>query len=280
MHYLTFLVLCCFLCSATSKLLHNSHPFPRLQNAVKSTVAIALSIQFSAVPPSFADTLEAVPLANVKKDVVGEQIRQMAAILPNIGQPDVYYPDLYEGEWEVEQEVTGVVEKRKVLEKPLIVQGLEDKNLVSFRRVYSRYGDKVVFDRGVSTSNYLQKLVENDKTEKVIARFEVSNPNVVNVETSGKRNIEIRVTKRSVEDTKSIVNGNDMQDASNVDGAISYSEFSRVVESEGTGQPRLWGVRLLARYKQQSEGVITGLERLYVYDSDTLDLEPIEINFF
>lgn len=76
-----------------------------------------------------------------------------------------------------------------------------------------------------------------------------------------------------------VVNGNQQQDASATVGGVSFSEFSRVTEEGPDSPPRQWGVRILGRYKQLSDDEIVGLERLYLYSGDTLDMggKPDEV---
>jgi hypothetical protein len=249
--------------------------------AAAVALAAAMTVSFQLA------TVEIPSVAGRGNDIVGEQIRQMAATLPNMGQPDVYYPLIFEGEWEVSQEVTGVVKSSEpgmqLQPRPLIIQGLDKTPfpVLSYKRVYSKYDAHVIYDRALSVSSFVQALI-GDPAVKSVARFDPANPNLTTVDTSSGTTIEIRVTKRSVEDMSSVVNGNTMQDASQAAGAISYSEFARVVEASssasGGGPPRIWGLRLLARYKLQQDGSIAGLERLYLYPQDTLDSgEPLEI---
>lgn len=220
---------------------------------------------------------------SVTDDVVGEQIRTMAAILPGLGKPDVYYPPKYAGTWVVEQTVTGVVgdggaQSRQ--EEPPLVTGLigayaSQKSVPTYERVYSDYSGNVILDRGVSTTNQLNALAD-----KSLASFSPSNPNTVDVTSlaSGKHTT-LRVTKRSVEDMSMVVNGQQLQDASATQGGISYSEFSRVsTDSGGPGSvPQDWALRLLARYKLTDDDTIQGLERLYLYNADDPDGKPVRV---
>lgn len=221
----------------------------------------------------------------VGSDVVGEQIRQAAAILPGLGKPDVIYPAIYNGEWAVEQEVTGVVgdSSAKVVENaaapvpvPELVAGLESASKVKFNRVYSTYNGGVILDRGVSTTRLLDAL---NPSARHLATFDPSNPNNCEYRTSDGKTVSFRVTKRSVEDMTQAVNGASFQDASKALGAVSYSEFSRVVENAEGGTlapPHEWAIRILARYKATDENNIQGLERLFLYDASSPE-QPIKV---
>jgi hypothetical protein len=56
---------------------------------------------------------------------------------------------------------------------------------------------------------------------------------------------------------------------------FGYSEFSRIASTSKSGLqfdvPKILAYRLLARYKAETINDIKGVERLYVYSSDTLD---------
>jgi len=214
---------------------------------------------------------------SVGNDVVGEQIRQIAAVLPNMGKPDIYYPLTYEGDWTVEREVTEVNAPLSG-ERPILVKGLEQSKgqKSTFRRFFSRYNGNVILDRSISTTNEINSMSSDGP---VLATFDPANPNTLLVTTSTGKKIDIRVTKRSVEDMANVVNGNQQQDASATVGGVSFSEFSRVTEEGPDSPPRQWGVRILGRYKQLSDDEIVGLERLYLYSGDTLDMggKPDEV---
>jgi len=247
---------------------------------VGSGILVAASLWLVPYPgPVFAQ--------EVGSDVVGEQIRQAAAILPGLGKPDVIYPDIYNGEWLVEQEVTGVVGDSSAnapktaaaaapVPVPELVARLESIGKVKFSRVYSTYNGGVILDRGVSTTRLLDAL---NPSVRHLATFDPSNPNNCEYQTSDGKTVSFRVTKRSVEDMSQVVNGASLQDASKALGAVSYSEFSRVVENAEGGTlapPHEWAVRILARYKATDENSIQGLERLFLYDADSPE-QPIKI---
>lgn len=66
------------------------------------------------------------------------------------------------------------------------------------------------------------------------------------------------------------------------DDFFGYSEFSRIAETKLSLQydvPKIFGCRLLARFKQEDNNIVSGLERLYKYSGETLDLnyKPLAI---
>jgi len=225
--------------------------------------------------------------------VVAEQIRQAAAILPGLGKPDVYYPSIYEGIWTVKQEITDIVERsvdapsqeRGMSSRPRFVRDLDlafalKRPIPEYKRVYSTYANNVILDRGVSTSNLLNALDASVRSSVTnIAAFSPANPNLVQVQTTAGDQVELRVTKRSVEDMSQVVNGNALQDASAQAGvAVSFSEFERVTETSSKDEPpREWAVRFLVRMKATDDNTIQGLERVYVYDQTSPDRSPVEI---
>lgn len=254
-------------------------------SVVARTAVLSLSLifQFTNLSPLDVAIADTIPAGS---DIVGEQIRKAAAILPGLGKPDIYYPSQYQGQWEMEQTITGIVSSSPpTTPVPSLIQGYEsvlanpgDKT-ARYTRVYSSYDGKTILDRGVTTANLLSAL---NPTEKSLVTFNPANPNLVNIMTSSGKKIELRVTKRSVEDMGSVVNGRGTQDASETAAGISYSEFARAIEQDGPdGVPRQWGLRLLARYKEGADpGSLVGLERLYVYRDDGVDLgeqQPLKV---
>jgi hypothetical protein len=90
------------------------------------------------------------------------------------------------------------------------------------------------------------------------------------VSTSDGLIVENKVTKRAVETGLG-------------EGAVGYSEYARVAEADAQGLqasvPKIFGVRRLQRLKLEGDGSIRGVERMYVYRGDSLDLkdEPLAV---
>jgi hypothetical protein len=104
---------------------------------------------------------------------------------------------------------------------------------------------------------------------------------------------EIKVTKRSQESASST---KEISQSINEEAQMGYSEFSRISEEDlerdvvkATSVPRVIGSRLLARYKYDADAPVAasavdrsapkvkvskilGVERLYIYRGDVLDL--------
>ena len=235
-----------------------------------------------------------VPVLPARADdfsVAAEKIRKVSAILPGMGQPDVYYPSIYEGPWRCEQEITGIsspIEEGKS-EQTTALELLSryEARLSSgngkliYTRVFSPYDGKVVLDRGVSATNLYNALSKSN--EKWLATFDPSNANSVGIASSDGLVFDTRVTKRSVEDIGgTVVNADRMVPVTvnRKDDALGFSEFTRVVEdhskiSTGAGdfETKLYGTRLLARYKVISDDEIVGLERLYFYTTSEGELQ-------
>ena len=144
----------------------------------------------------------------------------------------------------------------------------------------------VVQDRGFSATKLYSSLLDDNYAR---AMWDQNNPNLLTIETSDNLVQEDKVTKRSQESEQTaqqieLPNGAGKQ---SMDTAtmIGFSEYSRI--SEGTASSisdqrdtsinAVSGVRLLARYKlgqdpNDNQNEILGLERLYVYPGNSLDL--------
>ena len=129
--------------------------------------------------------------------------------------------------------------------------------------------------------------------DTVVSQWDQANPNVLtSTEFSRDRETplleEIKVTKRSQETSATT---KEIDQSINVEAQMGYSEFSRVSVEELDRDvsrlntvPQVISQRLLARYKYD-EGVpvtstqdgvkvdkVVGVERLYIYESDSLDI--------
>lgn len=220
--------------------------------------------------------------ATIKQD-----INKVAAAIPGFGPPDIYYPKVWEGIWKVNQTVSDVIVEDNPNNKYL-PQSQEFKSLIhlhsyEFDRAYSLQDGNVVIDRAITSTNFFRSVL--GQASNTLGRWDWRNPNILQVQTPYGLATNFKVTKRSVETppappstTESIIFG--------------YSEFSQVaVSADGDGEdssemeqklralfklspvPKVFAYRILTRYRVESGGAsIQGLERLYVYGDNTLDL--------
>jgi len=216
-----------------------------------------------------------------------ESIAKMAAVLPGMGQPDVFYPQTFAGTYITIETITAVETKVPPSELPSFVQTMSKRlnsgsSQLEYLRTYSSYDDRVVLDRATSASERFTAITGNDKKSPIVAqaKWDVTNPNILSITTASPEGrtyaLAVKVTKRS-------------QETNLAPNAVGYSEFSQIAEteSESTGNsepvaiPNIYGMRVLARYQQDVEkGVVDGLERLYIYRANSLDTaseEPIVV---
>ena len=210
-----------------------------------------------------------------------ESIAKMAAALPGMGQPDVFYPQTFSGKYITIETLTAVETKVPPSELPSFVQAMEKRlnsgsSQLEYLRTYSSYDDRVVLDRATSASERFTALADKDKKSPIVAqaKWDVKNPNILSIITASPEGrtyaLAVKVTKRS-------------QETNLAPNAVGYSEFSQIAETESTGysEPNIYGMRVLARYQQDVEkGVIDGLERLYIYRANSLDTaseEPLAV---
>ena len=220
-------------------------------------------------------------ITNIRKGIA-----QGASNVPGFGPTDVRYPASFAGKWTVDQKVTSTTVNENISPQtyPRIIQRLRDLPSFQYERTYSNYDGNIVLDRGSSTSS-LYKTLLGDKYARTNWAFD--NPNVLSVETSDNIVMEERVTKRSQESSssiKEISQSYSMEDST----MVGYSEYSRLSEESASDadrnrvirEPKVNGIRLLARYKFDNKGLneqgeineILGLERLYIYPGNSLDL--------
>ena len=199
------------------------------------------------------------------------QVRNAASVLPGLGPPDVYYPSSWKGKWITEQTFTSVnITQDTTRIIPYIQKKYKDNEPLIYTRVYSSFDDsKVVLDRSLTTTSMWRSLLL-DKAALCI--WEYNNPNVATVQTSDGKLDEYKVMKRSIESGD----------------YFGSSEFYRIAETITSLQysvPKIYGCRILSRYREEEKddnGIvskISGLERMYMYDADTLDInaKPLSI---
>jgi len=226
--------------------------------------AISAGALYGLNPVFAADNI--IQTAPVTKDGLYE-LKKVMSILPGIGTADIYYPLMYQGEWEVQQDIVGIIDNSATVngKKPnlaLRYEAIGPTGVIKYQRVYSKYDDKVILDRGVSTQNLFKQLYATTS----LTTFDPSNPNLVNVVLPDNLKINLLTTKRATEDPQK-------DGALGSDNAVGYSEFVRIFEDNGVDEPSLYGYRLLARYKVDPNDYnhIIGQERLYIYTDNDAD---------
>ena len=169
------------------------------------------------------------------------------------------------GNWKCIQTFTGVdVKEHSIRLMPYILKKFNDGEPLVYTRSYIDIGDSVVLDRATTQSNMWSSLLNS----KTLSLWSSDNPNVSTMQTVDGKLDEYKVMKRSVDMAQ--------------DDFFGYSEFSRIAETKVSLQydvPKIFGCRLLARFKQEDNNIVSGLERLYIYSGETLDLndKPLAI---
>lgn len=186
------------------------------------------------------------PIANAA-DAPDEALRKAAANLPGLGPPDVLYPRVFKGKWELQREAVST-------------QGDAAAFILDRARVnathavrFIEYGDDihVVADRGYEAER--RAAATNDTFRD--ATWDPSNPNVLTLEGGGGL-LEIKVTKRSFEAPS--------------DTTFGSSEYARIALAPPGGVlggvPQIFAQRTQTRWKWDESGTIQGLELVSTYD--------------
>lgn len=214
-------------------------------------------------------------------------------MVPGFGPKDVEYPSGFLGKWKVVQTITAVEDNRQEAKTSvpfvdaILAKGPGD---ITFEREYVRdKSGKVVLERASAATNFKKALMG----ETAVSQWDPANPNLLtSTEFSRDRETplleEVKVTKRSQESSATT---KEIDQSINAEAQMGYSEFSRVsVEDldrdvlQVSAVPKVISQRLLARYKYDEgasvvstqDGVkvdkVVGVERLYVYKGDSLDI--------
>ena len=182
-------------------------------------------------------------IENPRTDIVfclGEAIRLGMANVPGYGQPDIYYPQIFEGRWKMTRTIT-----------PTNVG--ENIKVITYEVRFLKKDGNVVQDRGFNEAN---RLVALDTDKSLLIRetkWDVTNPNVLTITYQDGTGKEFRVTKRACEGD--INNSNRWN--------LSSSEFRRITDVGFNGIPNLSASRVLTKWKpgvDDPKNVIEGLE--------------------
>jgi hypothetical protein len=187
--------------------------------------------------------------ANAFADV-GETVRKTAANKAGYGPTDVFYPPAWLGTWKMTRLVSfGDDDSTIALQYPV-------RFLAS-----SINTDAVVADRGFNQAHLEAALRKT--TTLPTAEWRITNPNDLRIAFPDGSVKDIKVTKRSSE-------------LSVEDGAVSSSEFQRVVQQEaGSSVPAVSARRVLTKWKTvQDNNAAEGLELVYDVMSSGDPLSP------
>jgi hypothetical protein len=193
----------------------------------------------------------------------GEAGRRSAANIPGYGKQDVFYPELFAGNWKMTREVEFNNNNNPSSSSSSSVLRL----VYSIRFIRSIEDDAVVADRGYNQAELetaLVRTVQRGRKEdgeesssttasstnspKISYEWVQSNPNDLRLVLSDGTKKEIKVTKRATERT--------------VD-TVSSSEFQRVTQEERGGIPLISARRIVSRWKQVDESTLEGIEIVY-----------------
>ena len=231
---------------------------------------------------------------------IREGISTGASMVPGFGPKDVMYPRGFEGKWVVTQNIKAIEDQRKdprgtvAWVDALLRRGPSE---ISFERSYIAKEDgSIVLERAGAATNFYNALQGGQV--KSISQWDQSNPNLLTTteifagspdkEPESKIQ-ESKVTKRSQESASTT---REISQSINADTQVGYSEFSRISEEDlerdvvkASSVPKVIGSRLLARYKYDPDSPVAasadgglqvnkilGVERLYIYPGNVLDL--------
>ena len=195
----------------------------------------------------------------------GEAVRRSAANIPGYGKQDVFYPELFAGNWKMTREV----EFNNNNNNPSSSSSSSVLRLMyPIRFIRSIEDDAVVADRGYNQAELETALVRtvqrgrkddgeessssttapSTNSPKISYEWVQSNPNDLRLVLSDGTKKEIKVTKRATERT--------------VD-TVSSSEFQRVTQEERGGIPLISARRIVSKWKQVDESTLEGIEIVY-----------------
>ena len=192
----------------------------------------------------------------------GEAVRRSAAYIPGYGKQDVFYPELFAGNWKMTREVEFNNNNPSSSSSSSVL-----RLMYPIRFIRSIEDDAVVADRGYNQAELETALVRtvqrgrkadgeesssttapSTNSPKISYEWVQSNPNDLRLVLSDGTKKEIKVTKRATERT--------------VD-TVSSSEFQRVTQEERGGIPLISARRIVSKWKQVDESTLEGIEIVY-----------------
>ena len=193
----------------------------------------------------------------------GEAVRRSAANIPGYGKQDVFYPELFAGNWKMTREVEFNNNNPSSSSSSSVL-----RLMYPIRFIRSIEDDAVVADRGYNQAELETALVRtvqrgrkddgeessssttasSTNSPKISYEWVQSNPNDLRLVLSDGTKKEIKVTKRATERT--------------VD-TVSSSEFQRVTQEERGGIPLISARRIVSKWKQVDESTLEGIEIVY-----------------
>lgn len=113
-----------------------------------------------------------------------ETVARAASKVPSYGQPDIYYPTQWQGEWDTRISLSALLPgENKDYRQCSLFKRFEDMisssstPVISCRRVYGEYNGNIVLDRSLSSTNFARALFD----DKSIARWDPGDPNILTI---------------------------------------------------------------------------------------------------
>jgi len=237
------------------------HPNDPIMMTRRKTFATTVGTSFVAAEVlSFMNPSVSVAAAPLD---AGEAVRRSAANIPGYGKQDVFYPELFAGNWKMTREVEFNNNNPSSSSSSSVL-----RLMYPIRFIRSIEDDAVVADRGYNQAELETALVRtvqrgrkddgeessssttapSTNSPKISYEWVQSNPNDLRLVLSDGTKKEIKVTKRATERT--------------VD-TVSSSEFQRVTQEERGGIPLISARRIVSKWKQVDESTLEGIEIVY-----------------
>lgn len=128
----------------------------------------------------YGNILMTTSLTTTVSQDVRESIAKSFSQIPGYGQPDVFYPTYFMGDWKVNQTISTSINKENGYTESNIIKYFPPKTLL-FQRRYITYQGSIVLERSFSETNYFRQYLSD---KNAIATWDITNPNNLNVLTS------------------------------------------------------------------------------------------------
>ena len=196
-----------------------------------------------------------------------------ASYIPGYGPTDINYPVEWAGYWTSYRLITDKTSLTTFI--PWIFGNIQKGESFEFNTSFIKSDEKSnnsIVDRGYTTTS---ELTAFSKLTPKSTTWEVNNPNVFKISFQQGLDLDIKVSKSAADLTRE-----------NGFPSVSYSEFGQISETFTKSQeettlsiPSIYLFRRVVRLKQVAADQIVGIERIYFYSPDTLDLNPNASSF-
>ena len=122
-----------------------------------------------------------IATAAVSSPDLRESIAKSLANVPGYGQPDIYYPNYFIGDWHVVQTMSLSINSPI---KSSLIYPIDGNKTIEYNRKYVEYDGNIIQERSYSETQYMRQYLSDPYC---LAQWDYRNPNNLNILTSNNK---------------------------------------------------------------------------------------------